>query len=685
VRGEKRAQSFRASLAILRARKFRRFNRGLARGEQEHRDEHVKESFEQCAEREQQNRADALDDIRFARLAEQWPDAVRRSREREGRPCLTINRLPAFVRQVVNDARQNKPSIKVHPADSKADPQTAEIYNGLIRNIEVTSKADVAYDTALESAASGGFGYFRIATRYSCDDSFDLDLAIDRIANPFSVYGDPHSVAADSADWNTAFVVDRIARPQFQKQYRNAEEVDWDGLGYDGLEAPWSEGKDILVAEWWSREKVKRTILLLSDQTIMGADVYLANKGLLDAMGVTVLGEREAASHKVTQRLLTGAEVLETNAWAGKFIPLVPVYGEEINLEGRRHLRSLVRDAKDPQRMFNYWRTTTTELVALAPKTPFIGPKGAFATDAAKWETANTDTHAYIEYDGAVPPQRQAFAGVPAGALQEALNASDDMKSIIGLFDASLGARSNETSGRAIIARQREGDVSTFHFIDNLSRAIEHGGRILIDLIPKVYSGERIVRVLGQDGAASSIQLGRPVPRMGPDGQPMMDQTGAALSRIFDLGAGKYDLTVETGPSYTTKREEAASQMIELLRAFPAAAPVIGDLLAKNLDWPGADEIAKRLSAMQGMQMQGQASAGQGGNNAAQQMQKQMFVLQQALSAAQSELSAAKNDRAIDARKLEIDAYKAETDRMKIVNDARREALKSAPAPVMAR
>src|SRR5882672_944196 len=271
----------------------------------------AKESFEQCAEREQQNRADALDDIRFARLAEQWPDAVRRSREREGRPCLTINRLPAFVRQVVNDARQNKPSIKVHPADSKADPETAEIYDGLIRNIEVTSKADVAYDTALESAASGGFGYFRIATSYASDDSFDLDLAIERIANPFSVYGDPYSAAADSADWNTAFVVDRIQKKQFELQYKGAEEVDWQADGTIGLNAPWFENEEVMVAEWWRREKVRRTILLLSDQTVMEAETYLANKGLLDAMGVSVLGERETASHKVTQRLLTGAEVLE--------------------------------------------------------------------------------------------------------------------------------------------------------------------------------------------------------------------------------------------------------------------------------------------------------------------------------------------------------------------------------------
>jgi hypothetical protein len=228
--------------------------------------------------------------------------------------------------------------------------------------------------------------------------------------------------------------------------------------------------------------------------------------------------------------------------------------------------------------------------VALAPKAPFIGRKGAFETDAAKWATANTQSHAFIEYDGPEPPHRQPFAGVPAGALQEALNAADDLKSIMGLHDASLGARSNETSGKAILARQREGDVSTFHYIDNLSRAIRHAGRILIDLIPKVYSTQRMVRILGPDGVPALAAV---------NGAPVNGAEGSG-GRVFDLGAGRYDLTVRAGPSFASRREEAASQMIELIRAYPPAAPLIGDLLAKNLDWPGADEVARRLARANG-------------------------------------------------------------------------------------
>jgi hypothetical protein len=315
---------------------------------------------------------------------------------------------------VVNDARQNKPEIKVRPEDSAADPLTAEIMTGLIRNIERSSDADTAYDIALDSAVTGGFGYFRINTEYACDNGFDQDVVIQAVPNPFAVYGDPFSQRWDSADWNSAFVVDLIAAEVFRRRFKGAEEVDWESAGYAGLPGPWFDDDQVMVAEYWTREEVVRRIVALSNGEVVGLDVYEAQKDLFDHIGAAVVGmPRPVRSYKVTQRLLTGAEVLETVEWAGSYIPIVPVYGDEVNVEGKRHFRSLVRDAKDPQRMVNYWRSTATELVALAPKAPFIGPKGAFATDAVKWGTANTTTHAYIEYDGPVPPQLQAAAPAP--------------------------------------------------------------------------------------------------------------------------------------------------------------------------------------------------------------------------------------------------------------------------------
>lgn len=543
--------------------------------------------FARAREAGREDRQAAAEDLRFARLGEQWPEAIRRARELEGRPCLTLNRLPAFIRQVVNEARQNRPAITCHPVDSAADPATAEVLNGLIRNIEQSSDADVAYDTALDFAVTCGFGVLRIVARPSEGGSEDLDLAIERVADPFSVWGDPDSLAADSSDWDVAFVTRQMDRRAFAARWPDAEAVDFedeDPAGAGGLRP--EAGGQVRLVEFWRREAVERSLITLTDGQEMEAEVFEARRPFLEAAGLAPAGPpRTAPGVRVVQRILSGAAVLETVDWPGRFIPLVPVYGEEIRVDGRRRLRGLVRDARDAQRMFNYWRTTSTELVALAPKAPFIGRKGAFDTDQAKWASANSQTHAFIEYDGPEPPQRQPFAGVPAGALQEALNAADDLKSIMGLHDASLGARSNETSGKAILARQREGDVSTFHYIDNLSRAIRHAGRVLIDLIPRVYSTQRMVRILGPDGAPALVQVN------GAEG---------GGGRVFDLGVGRYDLTVRAGPSFASRREEAASQMIELIRAYPPAAPLIGDLLARNLDWPGAEEVARRLARANG-------------------------------------------------------------------------------------
>ncbi len=569
-----------------------------------------REAFEQCQDYEQDNRRQALEDIKFSRLGEQWPAEILKQRERDKRPALTINKMPAFIRQVANDARQNKPSIKVHPVDSGADVHTADVINGLIRNIEYTSNADVAYDTAIENSVSGGFGYWRIGMDYAYDDSFEMDLSIERVANQFSVYGDPHSMSADSSDWNVAFVVERMSRDEFSAKYKGAKNADNDDVCVDFDSDAWSdvqgwlEDESVIVAEWWRREVVETEIVRLSNGMTLSKDEIEKNPDLqtgLETGVFQIVDTRKSKTHKVTQVIMTGADIIEVNDWPGRYIPIVPVYGDEIVVEGKRYFRSLIHNAKDAQRMFNYWRTTSTELVALAPRVPFIGPKDAFVSDADRWATSNSESHAYLEYDGPIAPTRMPLdSGPAAGALQEALNASDDMKAIIGLYDASLGARSNETSGKAISARQREGDVATFHFIDNLSRAIRHTGRILIDLIPKVYSGERVVRVLGEDGSAKPVQINgsEPQPVTDPQGKPQADDQGEALMALYDLTAGKYDLTVTSGPSFTTRREEAAAQMTELLRAYPQGAPAMVGLMAKNFDWPGADELAERFEAM---------------------------------------------------------------------------------------
>lgn len=604
----------------------------------------AKERFRLAHDAESENRECALEDLKFGRLGEQWPEQYRRQREQEGRPCLTINRIPSFARQIVNDARQNKPAIRVRPADSNADPKTAEIYNGLIRNIEQTSNADVAYDTALESAVYCGTGYFRIKTDYAHDDTFDLDLCIEPVENPFTVYGDPASTSFDASSWRFGFVTDLMPLTEFRAKYgKGAKVSDWEGDG-DERDSLWRDEDKVRVAEYWVRSEVDRPIVQLSDGMVLESALYEKNRALFDAQGLQVVGTRTVRSHKVTQHLLTGAEVLETTEWAGKFIPIVPVYGDLVNVEGKRYMRGLVREIRDSQQNFNYWRTSATELVALAPKAPFIGPEGAFDGDG-RWATANIKSHPFLEYRGGVPPQRQPFAGIPAGAVQEALNASDDMKAQLGIYDASLGARSNETSGRAIMARQREGDVATFHYIDNLSRAIRYAGRCLLDLIPAVYDKPRMVRVLGEDGE----------PRTVPVNQP--DEYG----RVYELGRGKYDLIVETGPTFTSRREETQMFLTEVMRANPATAPLLMDVVARNMDFPEAEKIAARFRAMlpppiQQLEAQGEDGAPPQAEVLMQQLaqaQQQMQQMGQALQQAQAGVADAQIKAQTEREKLQ--------------------------------
>lgn len=556
----------------------------------------AKEAFERCSEDPAENRDAYEHDTRFVRLRDQWPENIKKLRE--NRPCLTIDKLGPVIRQVVNDSRQNKPQIKVHPVDSKADKKTAELLDGLIRNIEYSSNADVAYDTAVECAVGGGVGYFRIKADYAHADAFEMDLAIERIANPLSVYPDPASVSADSSDWNECFVVTRMTKDEYENQFGDDEEpVDWES---DAWKGDWLSDDGVLVAEWWKREKYEKAIVKTADGQIFGEEELTSDPDLatlLELGQLQIVERRTAKCYKVTQHKMSGAKILETNEWPGQYIPIVPVYGDEFWVDGVRYLRSLVNGAIDAQQMFNIMRSTAVELFGLSPKVPYLIEEGTADVDP-NWATANQIGHPYLEYaKGSSPPIRLPLdPGSATGAMNEALAASDDIKSITGIHDASLGARSNETSGRAIMARQREGDVSTFHFIDNLRRAIRHAGRILVDVIPHFYDKARIVRVIGEDGTQEVKQVNQPYQETDPKtGQPMADEFGNAVTALHDLTSGKYDVTVSSGPSFTTRREEAAYSMTEALRAFPMGADVIIPELAKNLDWPGADKIAEKL------------------------------------------------------------------------------------------
>ena len=623
----------------------------------------IREAFKVCEEAEAENRHQAMDDLEFGRQGFQWPEEVKKQRERDRRPCLTVNRMPTFIRRIVNDARMNKPSIKCHPVDSNADVETAKILNGLIRQIEVGSSADAAYATAIDDAVSMGFGYFRVDMDFARNDTFERDIKIDRIMNPFSVYRDPRSTAVDSSDWNLCFVTELLTHDEFEASYPDAEKTDFESQSFEQRDNLWYTSDTVRVAEYWTREEVDREIVLLTDGQILDTDVFEEQRDFFEMSGIMPVQSRMSKSQKVKQCIVTGSEIISEIDWSGRYIPIVPVYGEEVVVGENRNFHSLIHFAKDSQQMYNFWRTAAAELVALAPKAPWIGPVGSFNTDQAKWATANSTNHAFIEFDGNQAPLRQAFAGVPAGAIQEALNSSDDMKSVIGMMDNSNGNMPGELSGKALAAKQREGDVATYHFVDNLSRAIRHCGRIIVDLIPHVYTEARVLRILGEDNAPQSVAVNQPIQTEGEE-QP----------RIYDLTTGKYDIIVKAGPSFGTQRQEAAEQMMLLIQQFPQAAPIIGDLVAKNLDWPGADEMAERLQQLLPDQIKGtdpekEQMKGQIAEATAiiQQLQADRAIYEQ-----KNQIDA--NKVALDAEKVVVDKYRAETDRMEGLAKVRKDA-----------
>lgn len=607
-----------------------------------------------CVDAEDGNRAAAVDDLRFLK-GDQWPSGAEAQRKVEGRPCMTFNQLPAIIQQVTNDQRQNTPSIKVHPVDDNADPETAEVIQGLIRHIEYDSNADAAYDTAVNAAATHGFGVWRLLTEYEAPDSFDQVIRFARVRNPLSVYIDPYAQCPVGSDMRYCFITDVVPRDVFKREYPKATATDgmsWEGVG-DAYKAGWLRDDGVVVAEYYWIDLKPDTLVLLQDgttawQSDLGPDAAVVSAKTRSSMRRTVKWAK-----------MTGLDVLEEADIPGHWIPVFPVYGQELDIEGKVHRWGVVRNAKDPARMYNFWMTAATEEVAMRPKTPYVGAEGQFEGYEQDWANANKSSRAYIEYKPvtvsgqlAPPPQRQPMADVPVGVLQMAMHARDNIKSTTGMYDASLGAQGNETSGRAILARQKEGDTANFHFTDNLNRAIRHCGRVLVDMIPRIYDAERVIRIRGEDESISAAKV---------NGVEQDPETG--VTRVInDLTVGKYDVTIAAGPSYTTQRQEAAEAMTQFAQSWPKLMDVAGDKVVASMDWPGAEEIAERIKKTlpPGMAEEGDGEQAQQVPPEVQQQIRQMDQAIQQMAAelesAQSGLEKARIDAASRERVAEINA-----------------------------
>lgn len=609
----------------------------------------VRERYSKCVDNEEDLREQAVEDIRFVNIpGSQWDEAQKKKRGK--RPCYEFNLLRQHCRQIEGDQRQARPSIKVRAVEDD-DAEGAQLRQGLIRNIEGQSNADRAYDTAFQFAAEGGFGCWRIVTEYSSDDAWEQDIRIREVRDPFAVWFDPAAVEYDRRDAMFAFYEENMSPEAFKAKYPDAIAVDFDGTKDYG---DWYKRDTVRVAEYWVKKPVKKTLLLLSDGRTVDADEVAPALDELEVQGITVVREREVQTHKVCMYVVSGAEVLSgPHDWPGKFIPLVPVYGDLVYVDGRDVYSGVVRHAKDAARLTNYTVTTAMEAVAKLPKNPYLVTPKMLEGAGVKglWERAATEDPLFLPYtpDATAPggrPIRESQPEFPAALVNLAGVFQDLGKGVTGIHDVSRGTNPGNQSGKAILALQNKGDVANYNYQDNLGRSIRYTGEILLDLIPKVYDTERVVRILGVDGGEKFVEVNKPV----------MDQQTGQWVTVNDLSAGKYDVTVTTGPSYSTQRAEMLELMNGLFQSQPQAFPLFGDLFFKALDAPQAQEMAERAKFLlppplqqkmaEGKEIPAEAQmAMQQAQQAMQQAQEQMQMLQQQMRELEADKAATEADK----------------------------------------
>lgn len=653
--------------------------RGDPRPDSEILDE-ARERFYRAYQFDRVNHNLATEDLEFRRgeTSDQWPPYARQQREQEGRPILTINRIPQFVNQVTGDIRQMKPAIRVAPVDDHGDEETAEQIAGLIRYIENRSDAQAAYFHAADTQVAAGIGHWRILREYAAESTFEQELRIAPVADGIGVKWDPDSIAPTREDAQWCFIPIDVSREAFKAKWPHKAVGEWDTTNAPYFQA-WSTNDAVRIAEYYYKLPVERELARMPDGEVLDLsdDESAALVEQAEASGFPV--ERMTRSgYKVIRALLTYNDLLEPpTIEPGRFIPVVPLLGQEVRIGRTLYRHGIIRYAKDAQRMYNFFRSQQAEVTALQPKAPFLATKRQTEQFADEWETANTENRPVLHYtpDPLAPgaPQRIAPPVSSQGISEGVAMAAEDMKAVIGIYDASLGARSNETSGKAIMARQREGDVGSYVYIDNFVRAVRYTGQILVSMIPHVYDTARTIRIMGEDGRIDRVDINRPAG---------LDVEGEEPRRLNDVTIGAYDVVVDVGPSYTTKRAEARDGMIELLRATPDAAPLMMDLIAKAQDWPMADEIAKRFRLMLPPAVQQMEQEEEGGGVKQQPPQPPQPSPQEQAAQMQAALEQAKMQ--IEAQKLDVERQKISVSAMKVEAEMRKAELDAAQSSMAA-
>ncbi len=622
---------------------------------------------------ESENRKLGLDDLRHETGEGQWPQDVAAQRNFDKRPCLTLNKLPTFVNQVLNDARQNRPGIHYSPVGERADKQVAQMLDGMTRAIWRNSDGDTMVDTALHnSAGAPGWGYARVLCDFEDEGSMHQEIRLMRVTNPFSVYLGKHKDLT-GADANHAFVTEDMDREEFEETYPDADKMPWDQTGIGDAYKTWGNSESgVRIAEYFEEETEHRTLVQLSNGHV-GFKDNLADevKASLDSGALEVVKERESPCKKIWWYKLTAAEVLKKERWPGKYIPIVKFTGTEIDIEGKTKLSGIIRNAKQPQLMYNYGRTAEIETLGQQPKIVWLIAEGQDEGYEEQWSTAHVKARPALKYrpmslggHPVPPPQRQQPFGVPAGQAQWSQTAAQDMQAVTGIrFDATPQERMYDESGRALRELRERGDLATFHYIDNCAKSLRRLGVILQDLIcnGEVYDTTRIVTILREDEKEQQVKISPTAAK--PYTEERDEMTGKAIP-VINPTIGKYGVTVMVGPSYATKRVEAAESKMDFVRAMGPAAPQIiagvADLIAKDMDWAESEEWAARLAALVAQTHPGLIQPTQ--KDMTPQVQALIQGLQQSLQKTQQELMLHQRaladqdkDRAIKLEKIEKD------------------------------
>ena len=655
--------------------------------------------FQRSEEAEAELRRDFLIDQQYRAGEGTWPEQIAKSRELDQRPCHTVNLFPGAIAQICNEQRKNRPSIRVSPAGGAATVEVAKIFDGLLRHIQRASRAPIAYDTAAAEACAIGRGWLRVITEYESPTSFAQILTIQSIPNALSVFPQPNLREPDYADMQWCFVVEDMPHDEFLAAYPHVEPQGFEAWAAAGGD-PWITRDTVRVTDYYYREMVTTRLALLSNGTVVDLEGG-TRAALLRSLppGLQVIDERTAQVPHVWICKLNGQHVLERTQWLGSWIPVIPVLGDIMYVNGRVRLSGIIRDARDAQSRVNYYASAQSEAIALAPRAPWTIAEGQLEGYEDIWETANTRNHAYLPYkvtavrDTPIPPPQRNTQEPAIQAINLALQTAEHhFELTTRIPDASYGRPGNERSGAAIEARDQNADMSNAHYLDNLGRAQHHLGRILVELAPKIYNDPgRVLRLVAEDGEESRVIVNQ----VHTD-----EETG--LERFYDLSAGTYDVEVNTGPGYATRRKEAVANLTDLAKADPKVMEVADDLVVSQMDFPMAKEIAARLKKTippqllddgQGADKDTQLAQAQGQlqrvtqeahalNAHASQVEQALQAAQQELAQLQAQAQSKAQDLAVKREETQVKAHleqqKLELEQLKLRLEAEQLALERA-------